>query len=220
MVDSAASAAVHGTPQVARVYNRVARFYDLYDAPMDWLGGTKRRKRVLRRAAGRVLEVGIGTGRNLPHYDPDVQLCGIDIADAMLARARDRATNSVALVTLLQGDVERLPFPCETFDAVTATCVFCSVPDPVAGLREVARVVRPDGQVLLLEHVRPRNAVLGFVSDLLSPITRRLLGPSINRRTEANVASAGLEIVELHRSGVWREIRAIPASGAERAPTS
>lgn len=220
MVDSAASAAVHGTPQVARVYNRVARFYDLYDAPMDWLGGATRRKRVLRRAAGRVLEVGIGTGRNLPHYDPDVQLCGIDIADAMLARARDRATNSVALVTLLQGDVERLPFPCETFDAVTATCVFCSVPDPVAGLREVARVVRPDGQVLLLEHVRPRNAVLGFVSDLLSPITRRLLGPSINRRTEANVASAGLEIVELRRSGVWREIRAVPASGAERAPTS
>ena len=216
----AVSAAVHGTPQVARVYNRVARFYDLYDAPMDWLGGAKRRKRVLRRAGGRVLEVGIGTGRNLPHYDPDVQLCGIDIADAMLARARDRATNSVALVTLLQGDVERLPFPCETFDAVTATCVFCSVPDPIAGLREVARVVRPDGQVLLLEHVRPRNAVLGFVSDLLSPITRRLLGPSINRRTEANVTSAGLEIVELHRSGVWREIRAVPASGAERAPTS
>lgn len=208
--DRTASAETLRTREVARVYNRVARFYDVYDAPMDWLGGASRRQRVLSRAAGRVLEVGIGTGRNLAQYDPGVQLSGIDIADAMLARARDRAIKTAAPVTLLQGDVERLPFPCETFDAVTATCVFCSVPDPIAGLREVARVVRPNGQVLLLEHVRPRNAVLGFVFDLLSPITRRLFGPSINRRTEANVASAGLEIVELRRSGVWREIRAVP----------
>lgn len=193
---------------VARVYDRIARFYDLYDTPMDWLGGARRRHRVLSGATGRVLEVGIGTARNAAHYPTGVRVAGIDLSAAMLDRARRRVAHSGVVDGLVLGDAQQLPYPDATFDTVTATCVFCSVADPVAGLREVRRVVKPTGQVLLLEHVRPRNRVLGWLFDLLSPLTRRLFGPSINRRTEENVAVAGLRVIDVRREGIWREIRA------------
>lgn len=194
--------------RVTRVYDRVARIYDIYDAPMEWLGGNHRRDRVLRRARGEVLEVGIGTGRNLDRYPPGVHLTGIDVSEGMLRRARRRADRLGGDVRLEQADVQQLSFADASFDTVTATCVFCSVADPVQGLREVARVVKPDGLVLLLEHVRPRNPLLGWLADRLSPLTRRLFGPEINRRTEENVAAAGLEIIDVRRQGIWRELAA------------
>ena len=194
---------------VARVYDRVARVYDLYDAPMDLMGGRRRRRRVLAGASGRVLEIGIGTGRNLEHYGNGVYLIGVDLSAGMLARSAPRTASATVAVSLVQGNAQRLPFPSASFETVTATCVFCSVADPVAGLREVARVVRRDGRVLLLEHVRPRNRALGWVFDRLSPLTRRLFGPEVNRPTEDNVAAAGLRIVEVRREGIWREISAV-----------
>ena len=197
-----------------RRYDRSSRIYDLYDRPMDVLGGVgRRRRRLLGRARGRVLEVGVGTGRNLDTYPDGIELTGIDASKGMLARARHRASalQLADHVSLELADVQDLPYPDHAFDTVTATCVFCSVADPVRGLKEVRRVVHPDGQVLLLEHVRPRNPFIGWLFDLLSPLVRRLIGPSINRRTEANVAEAGLELIEVRRSGIWREIVARPA---------
>lgn len=192
-------------------YDRIARWYDLVDRPMDLLGGVEgRRRRLLRRAHGAVLEVGVGTGRNVDLYPSDADVTGIDTSANMLARARRRAAHLDVPVRLELADVQELPFPAASFDTVVATCVFCSVADPVAGLREVARVVRPDGQVLLLEHVRPRTRVLGWLFDLINPIVRRTIGPNINRCTESNVARAGLEIVEIRRWGIWREIVARP----------
>jgi len=196
-----------------RRYDRNAFLYDLYDRPMDLLGGVvRRRKRLLGHAEGRVLEVGIGTGRNLDLYPPGVELTGLDVSPKMLARARRRAhkLGPYGAVTLELGDVGRLPFDDKTFDTATATCVFCSVADPLGGLREVARVVRPNGQVLLLEHVRPRSRLWGWLFDLINPLVRRLVGPNINRPTEDNVAAAGLEITDVVRAGVWREIQARP----------
>ncbi len=191
---------------VARRYDRLARFYDVLDAPMDWMGGAARRQRLLARARGRTLEVGIGTGRNLARYPAGVDLTGVDISARMLSRARARAARLRSAVHLQQADVELLPFPDASFDTVSATCVFCSVENPVRGLEEVRRVVKPQGQVLLLEHVRPRGRVLGWLADRISPLTRRLIGPEVNRPTEENVRRAGLDIVEIRRQGVWREI--------------
>ena len=198
-------------PRTARVYDRIAPIYDLMEAPMDWLGGRDRRERVIRGAHGDVLEVGVGTGRNLTLYPPDADVTGIDISEAMLERARKRASRLDRSPELRVADAESLPFDDGRFDTVTATCVFCSVDDPVRGLEEIRRVVKPDGEVRLLEHVRPRNPILGKLFDWLTPVTRRLMGPEINRRTEENVEAAGLEIVDVRRDGIWREIVARPA---------
>lgn len=196
--------------RVARVYDRIAPVYDLFEAPMDWLGGRDRRARVVGGADGDVLEVGVGTGRNLEWYPDDARVTGIDISERMLERARKRALELEREVDLRVADVETLPYETGSFDSVTATCVFCSVEDPLRGLQEVRRVVKPGGEVRLLEHVRPRNPLLGKLFDWLSPLTRRLVGPEINRRTEENVEAAGLEIVEVRRQGIWREIIARP----------
>src|SRR5574341_122681 len=190
----------------AVVYDRVAAIYDLYTAPMEAVGGRRARQRLFGRARGRVLELGVGTGLNLPSYPPGVELTGIDISPRMLARAQRRADSLGLKADLEVADIERLPYPDASFDTITAACVFCSVGDPVRGLREAARVVRPTGQVLLYEHVRPHNPFLGKLTDLISPLTRRLFGPELNRPTERNIEAAGLHITDVRRRGIWREI--------------
>lgn len=195
------------------VYDRVAAIYDLYTAPMEALGGRRARRRLFGRARGRVLELGVGTGLNLPSYPRVVDLTGIDISPRMLARARRRAYSLGMDARLEVADIEQLPFSDASFDTVTAACVFCSVDDPVRGLREAARVVRPGGQVLLYEHVRPDNPVLGRIADLISPLARTLFGPELNRPTERNIEAAGLHVTEVRRRGIWREVVASPSSG-------
>lgn len=175
---------------------------------MEALGGRARRRRVIAGAQGRTLEVGVGTGRNFPLYRDGVQLTAVDISARMLERARRRGKSLGRTVQLVRAASEALPFRDGTFDTVTATCVFCSVENPVRGLEEVRRVVTQDGRVLLLEHVRPTNPVLGKLFDWLSPLIRRILGPELNRPTEQNVESAGLELAQVRRNGIWREIMA------------
>lgn len=128
----------------------------------------------------------------------------------MLARAERRARRLGLPVRLTPADVHHLPFPDHSFDTAAASFVFCSVADPVQGLRELGRVVRPEGRFLLLEHVRPRNPLLAGLADLLTPLTRRLFGFALNRSTEENIQRAGLAIEAIRRWGIWREIQAKP----------
>lgn len=200
--------------QITRRYDRMAPVYDLYDAPMEWLGTKKRRRRLVGEAIGRTLEVGVGTGKNLDYYAAGVHVVGIDVSEGMLKRARRRVPT--ASVSLQRADIQQAPFPDDSFDTIVATTVFCSVADPVVGLREVARVVKPEGQILLLEHVRPRQWLLGRLFDLFNPITRGVFGFNINRKTEENIVAAGLRIDDVIRSGVWREI---VASSPDRRDT-
>lgn len=196
--------------KVTRRYNRMARIYDLYDAPMELMGTKKRRGDLIEGATGTTLEVGVGTGKNLRYYPVGVEVTGIDVSSQMLKRATDRLAGLPVHAQLIEADVQDLPFDDDTFDTAVGTCVFCSVADPVQGLKELGRVVRPDGRILLLEHVRPTNRILGRFADVVSGFTRRIFGFRTNRRTEENVAAAGLDIVEVTRSGVWRQIVARP----------
>jgi len=122
-----------------------------------------------------VLEVGVGTGKNMPYYPAGIRVTAVDLSGQMLSRARRRAPHLRLPVPLVQTDVQALAFPDAAFDTAVATFVFCSVPDPVRGLREVARVVRLGGLVVLLEHVRAEGPILGRLMDLLDPLIVRLM---------------------------------------------
>jgi ubiquinone/menaquinone biosynthesis C-methylase UbiE len=137
----------------------------------------------------------------LRYYPAGVELVGIDISPKMLAKAKTRAEKLGLDVDLQVMDVENLQFPDSTFDFIVVTFVFCSVSDPIKGLRELARVVRDDGTILLLEHVRSENRVLGKIMDWLNPEARALFGPNINRRTVENIKRAGLEVVSVESKG-------------------
>ena len=200
--------------EVTRRYDRMARIYDIYDAPMEWMGTRKRRREILEGTRGAVLEVGVGTGKNLPFYPQHVDVTGIDVSSEMLARAKERTRSLPRDANLIEADVQDLPFDDDSFDTAVGTCVFCSVADPVQGLRELSRVVRSDGRILLLEHVRPQSEFLGRLADLVTVVTRRVFGFRANRRTEDNVVAAGLQIIDVERNGVWRTIVARPAPSA------
>lgn len=176
------------TETIKRRYNRTALFYDW----MDRMIPDALRQKTLANARGKVLEVGVGTGANLPFYPAGCEVTGIDFSPVMLNRAKSRAQQATVPVTLLEMDAQAMTFPNDAFDTVVATCVFCSVPDPVAGLREVQRVCKAEGKIVLLEHVRSENPLLGRLMDLLNPVSLYLVGSNINRRTVENVVAAGL----------------------------
>ena len=185
------------TKGLVRRWNRRARLYDRLTAPMErMLGLVRGRAWVFERVAkGRVLEVGAGTGKNLPYYPERAFVVASDLSPGMLARAVEKARDRSRAVRFVVTDAEDLAFRDGAFDTVLATCVFCTVPDPVRGLREARRVLKDGGEVVLLEHMRPQG-FLGRLFDLLDPMASRLMGPHINRRTLDNIRRAGLVVVE------------------------
>ncbi|MHB1131588.1 MAG: class I SAM-dependent methyltransferase [Chloroflexota bacterium] len=200
-------------------YDRLARFYDLMGARMEKGSMASWRAKVWSLVAGpRVLEVGVGTGKNIPYYPVRSRVTAIDLSPRMLARARRLATATSKEVDLRLMDAQHLEFADDAFDTTLATCVFCSVPDPVQGLRELSRVTRPDGQILLLEHVRPGGA-LGTLADVANPLVVRIMGANINRRTLDNLELAGVKVRSIE--DLWRGIvKLIVASPGSRAAGS
>ena len=185
-----------------RRYDRLAVIYDALEAPMERLRFSSWRAKLRDRIiGGRALEVGVGTGKNLPFYPDHVLVTAIDFSPRMLKRAGNKAETLGIDVELLEMDVQDLAFPNHTFETVFATFVFCSVPDPQRGLQELRRVCKPGGRLLLLEHMRPENRFLGCAFDLLNPMVVRMMGANINRRTMANIRRAGWHVlVEEHLS--------------------
>jgi phosphatidylethanolamine/phosphatidyl-N-methylethanolamine N-methyltransferase len=140
----------------------------------------------------------------MPFYPKGQRITAIDLSPRMLVRARERTARLKADVELREADVQALPFPDSSFDTVVATFVFCSVPDPVLGLREIRRVLRPGGQLLLLEHVLSHRSVLRPLMNALNPIVVRMMGANINRETVENVKVAGF--AEPRVEDLWLDI--------------
>ena len=194
-------------------YNRIAPWYDLMESPIERLRLSELRSRLRERViGGKALEVGVGTGKNLPYYPNGVITTAIDFSPRMLKRAEKKAEKLDLKVDLLEMDVQKLNFPENYFDTVFATFVFCSVPDPVAGLKELRRVCKPSGRLILLEHMRPENVILGHVFDLLNWLVVRMTGANINRRTIEYIQAAGWQIKTIENifSNIVRWIEAEP----------
>jgi len=158
-----------------------------------------------------VLEVAVGMGSNMPYYPRGAHVTAFDINAARVERARQRAQILGLDVDLRVMDAEHLAFPAATFDTVLATWVFCSVPNPVPALRELGRVCKPDGQILLLEHVRIDTPVIGRLMDWLDPWAVRRGAGHINRHTVENVHQAGLEVERVHNLAVGGLVKLIEA---------
>lgn len=167
-------------------------FYDLLEA-----AGSRRRaqaqKALYQQMSGRVLFAAAGTGLNFRNFPPGKDIVAIDISSQMLERARPRVRKYAGEIALREADVQQLPFADETFDTIATASTFCSVPDPVQGLRELFRVLKPGGKLLMFEHVRSRNRLLAWELDALNLILRRI-GPEVNRDTVANVQRAGFRV--------------------------
>ncbi|MBN1547115.1 MAG: methyltransferase domain-containing protein [Syntrophaceae bacterium] len=192
-------------------YNRIASRFDSMESILEVFFRAWRQK-LIGMARGNILEVGIGTGKNFPYYPYGAKVTGIDIADRMLLIARNRVLKLGLSFDLFQKDIQNMGFPDDSFDTVLATFVFCSVPDPVKGLIELRRVLKPDGVILLLEHVRIDKPVIGLLMDLLNPVIVRMVGANINRRTVDNVMKAGFQIESIKDFGPMGMIKMIIAN--------
>jgi ubiquinone/menaquinone biosynthesis C-methylase UbiE len=175
-----------------RKWDAASRTFDFVTFGDDRRLGPHKR-RLFTKMRGETLMVAAGTGNDFQFFPPGRHVMAIDISPKMLERAAKKAVAYPGTIELREMDVCELPFPDSTFDTVATVCTFCSVPRPVVGLRELYRVLKPDGQILMFEHVRSRIGPIGIFLDFMTPISRRL-GPDLNRDTVGNVQKAGFRI--------------------------
>ena len=207
------------TERVLRLYEKEAHKYDREMNFFDRLLFAGGREWVCGQAEGEVLEIGVGTGRNLPHYREDVQLTAIELSPAMLEIARARARELGRDVDLRVGDAQALEFPDESFDAIVCTLSLCTIPDDRAAVAEVRRVLRPDGRFLLLEHVRSPVVPIYLGQRLLEPLAVRFEADHLLREPLEHLRAEGFEVERLERSklGIVERLAALkPSAGAQR----
>ena len=186
----------HSTEKIRVRYDRISPYYDLMELLLEKVAFSRWRRKVFDSLNGdAVLEVGVGTGKNLDFYPVGKPITAIDFSRGMLRGARRRAESKGKKVDLVEMDVQDLKFDGQSFDTIVGTFVFCSVPDPIRGLQEIKRVCKRGGKIILLEHVRPRSTLLGKIFDLLNPITVKFMGVNINRNTVKNMEIVGLHVV-------------------------
>ncbi|WP_059104874.1 class I SAM-dependent methyltransferase [Shouchella shacheensis] len=172
-----------------------ARLYDVAMSPLEQFKFKKIRKRLLRKSEGRVLEIGSGTGTNFQLYRGGLQVDAIEPDPFMKEISiKQKEKSKVPIRTYLE-KAESLPFANDTFDSIIGTLVFCTIEDPGKALKEVKRVCKPGGRVLLFEHVRFDNPVLGRLQDMCTPIWSKVCGGCrLNRNTRERLKNAGFAI--------------------------
>ena len=187
----------------------------LYDS-IEYAGSRRRgslQKRLFSKIRGKTVFVAAGAGLNFRNLPPEAEIVAIDIDRPKLVRAQQRARSCGRAISVQHADVQQLPFADGSFDSIATASTLCSVPDPVAALQQMHRVLNPGGKLLMCEHVRSRNLLLGAELDLLSPLMR-FLGSVINRDTVAAVQTAGF-IVDLVTCGYLDVFLMIEAHKAE-----
>lgn len=174
-------------------YDRQISFFEriLFRGGREW---------VCSQAEGDVLEVAAGTGRNLPHYPESVRLTAVELSSEMLVIARRRAQDVGSDADLRLGDAQALEFPDESFDTVVITLGLCTIPDSRQAIREIRRVLRPDGRLLLLEHVRSPILPVRAVQRLLDPLTVRFMADHLARDPLDHLANEGFDVERVERS--------------------
>lgn len=175
-----------------RIWDDASRTFDIVSFADDRRLGPAKRS-LFEKTRGRTLLVAAGTGNDFKFFPPGLQMTAIDISAKMLARAATKTAAYKGSIELQQMDVCELAFPADSFDTVATVCTFCSVPRPIAGLRELHRVLKPGGLILMFEHVRSGIGPLGVLMDLMTPIVSRF-GPALNRDTVGNVQKAGFRL--------------------------
>lgn len=183
------------------------------DGIPEVVGMRKLRRRTLQRASGMVLEIAVGTGRNLRYYPRACKITAVDASEAMLEVARKKAARQGLTIPFLVMDAEALAFPDPCFDTVVSSLSLCTFPDPVAALREMARVCRPNGRILLLEHGRSDREWLGRWQDRRADRHAKALGCRWNREPLDLVRQAGLKLIAAQRIffGIMHLLEAMPA---------
>ena len=173
-------------------YNRLAPFFDGFLAILEGLFFKRWRKQLWTHVEGEhILEVGVGTGKNFDFYPAQAHITGLDFSPAMLKEAHQKAALKNIAVTLQQMDVESLCYGDNCFDTVIGSFVFCSVPHPHKGLRELLRVCKPGGKVILLEHVISSHAPLAGLMKLLNLLVVNTMAATIHRQTLKSVQACG-----------------------------
>jgi len=179
----------------------LASIYDVVMMPSERRGLRKQRVRMCRLPAGLVLEIGVGTGLNLPHYERADLVVGIDPDRAMLRRADRRRHEAMVPVRLVQADAEDLPFPDGTFATVVVGLALCTIAQPAEALTEIRRVAADDAELHFLEHVRSPRSGFGKLEDAIAPAWRRIAGGCRpNQDTLALIESSGWDITSMWRS--------------------
>ncbi len=188
------------TERVRRIYDESAGRYDRQIGFFERLLFRGGREWVCSQARGEVLEVAVGTGRNLPFYPKEVRLTGVELSPAMLEVAQARVRELGVETDLVVGDAQALPFPDEAFDTVVMTLSLCTIPDDREALAEASRVLRPGGRLLLLEHVRSPVLPVRAVQRVLDPLFVRLGADHLLREPLDHLEDVGLEVERLERS--------------------
>ena len=184
---------------VRAVYDRVAGRYDPMMAVFDRLMFPGGRQWVASHAVGDVLEVAVGTGRNLPLYRRARRVVGVELSESMLARARERAQAAGMDVDLRVGDAHRLDLPDASVDTVVFSLALCSIPDAGQAVREAWRVLRPGGRIVALEHVRSPVAPVRAAQRALQPLFLRAMCDHLLREPLDEVSAAGFDVEHLER---------------------